>query len=177
MAKRTAAVYSPGLRRAVLAQSQTFRDDSFVGMCIVYRAVLPSVGRSAVPEQVFGRRVPLALGPMLADARDRETLRHAAERMDYAHYRRAGAALWGGPPAHVGADGLATLPARVVASIASELRDRDEAWLSAAYAREREHISAVLDQASVVECYALLRTFFTSAAASSSDVVIGWEYR
>jgi hypothetical protein len=158
-------------------------------MCIVYRAVPPSAGTSAalehprprgedhLLEQAFGRRVPLALGPMLADDHELEALRRAAQRMDYVHYRRAGAALWGGPPAHVDADGLATLPAPVVARVASELRDRDEAWLSAAYVREREHIGDVLDQESVLQCYALLRKFFASAAASGSAVVIRWEYR
>jgi hypothetical protein len=86
-------------------------------------------------------------------------------------------AFLGGPPARVDEDGLSRMPGELVARVAQELRDHDQAWARAAYAREREHIEELLGEDEVVEDCELLRDFFVSAAASGSDVVVGWEYR
>jgi hypothetical protein len=163
-------------------------------MCIVYR--------TAAAEQGFGRRVPLALAPMLAAEADRGPLRRAARDVDWGAFlpsraeRRVAihgaldrlvmsgdtgppppvtvAPLWGGPPAIVDARGVARLAHPMVDAIARELETHDEAWLRAAYAREREHVGGVLPENDVVECHALLRRFFTAA---TGDVSISWEYR
>src|SRR6187402_3126253 len=108
-------------------------------MCIVYRAAPSHVTNEIVvsglfPERGFGRRVPLALGPMLAHEADREPMRRAARDMDWGSYLPsqadarvtahgmldrmvsglppereplALAAVWGGPPAQVDAAGRA----------------------------------------------------------------------
>jgi hypothetical protein len=87
------------------------------------------------------------------------------------------AAIWGGPPARVDEDGAARLSREHVEAIARDLQSRDELWLHAAYAREQEHIGGVLDEAGVVEGFALLQTFFESAASVGADAVISWQYR
>lgn len=154
--------------------------------------------------QAFGPRVPLALAPMLADEDDREPLRCAARAREWGAFNPARqnmtkdeaavlqkafpesllqleplplAAIWGGRPARVDEHGLARLGADAVAEAARELNGRDEAWVRTAYSREEASIAALLDEDAAVECYALLREFFASAAASSCDVVIGWEDR
>lgn len=175
-----------------------------MGACIYYAAVavgVPSRDADRAAGVGFGRRVPVALGPMLAPERDRELLRRAAASIQYWYYvaRRPDprvelelelkladrwpwcepispvASMWGGPPGTVDERGVARLGAVDVAAVAAELSSHDEASLRAAYAREQAFIATVLDEPAALHCHALLRDFFAVAATSASEVVIWWE--